>query len=158
MKRTLASIVALAAFAGIAAFAAALDEVKPKDLQGFILQQADGTFFNLCVEGNHLTIHIWDKEKKEMQPIPWNRARIKYEPSSTRRQSDFMTLSSDGLTLRSPEPVKHPVAFNFWLFLFKPGSEDVDLNLSGRLTQLSEDDGKSVSVYDLLPPDQQPNG
>jgi len=158
MKRKLAWILAFAAFVGFAAFAAAQDEAKPKDLQGYVLEQADGTFFNLCVESNTLTIHIYDKEKKELQLIPWNRARIHYEPPSTRRQSDFMTLSPDGLTLKSAEPVKRPIAFNFWLFLFKEGSDEVALNLSGRLVQVSESDGKSVSAYDLLPPDLRPQG
>ena len=158
MKRTLASIVALAAFAGFAAFAAAQDKEKPKELTGFVLEQADGTFFNLCVEDNHLTIHIYDKEKKDKKPVPWNRARIQYEPNSARRQTDFMTLSDDKLTLAAPDPVKRPLSFNFWLFLFKEGSDDVALNLSGRLVQPNDADGKSASVYDMLPSEQQPNG
>ena len=158
MKRKLASIIALALFAGLAAIAVAEDEDKPKDLQGFVLQRDDGTFFNLCVEDGKFKIYIYDKEKKKQKEIPWDRGRIQYEPNSTRRQSVFLTRSNDSLSMSAPQPVKHPYSFNFWLYLFKPGSDEVDQNITGRLVQMDAADGKSVSLYDMLPPDQQPKG
>jgi hypothetical protein len=68
-----------------------------------------------------------------------------------------MTRSDDGKTLSSSHVVRRPIAFNFWLYLFKPG-EDEATTMSGRIVQPMEGDGASVSVYDLIPPDQRPNG
>jgi hypothetical protein len=157
MKRIFAPILALAVFAGLTASAAAQDSEEPKELVGFIQEQTDGTFFNLYVENNNLTIKIWDKEKKKEEEIPWDRARIQYQPPSNQRQSAYMTRSDDGKTLSSSHVVRRPIAFNFWLYLFKPG-EDEATTMSGRIVQPMEGDGASVSVYDLIPPDQRPNG
>jgi hypothetical protein len=157
MKRNLASMLALAVFVGLAASAAAQDSEEPEELVGYITELEDGTFFNLFVENNNLTIHIWDKEKKEKQEIPWNRARIQYQPPSNQRQSTFMTRSDDGTTLSSPHVVRRPIAFNFWLYLFKEGSDDAT-TMSGRVVQPMEGDGASVSLYDLLEAGKDPNG
>lgn len=150
-------MLALAAFAGIAASATAKEGDEPKELVGFILEQEDGTFFNLYVENNNLTIKVWDKEKKKEEEIPWDRARIQYQPPSNQRQSVFMTRSSDGKSLTSSHVVRRPIAFNFWLYLFKPG-EDEATTMSGRVVQPMDGDGASVSLYDLIEAGKNPNG
>jgi len=157
MKRILASMLALAALASLASSAIAKEGDKPKELVGFIQEQADGTFFNLYVENNNLTIKVWDKEKKKEEEIPWDRARIQYQPPSNQRQSTFMTRSCDGKCLSSSHVVRRPIAFNFWLYLFKPGSEEAT-TISGRVVQPMEGDGASVSLYDLLMAGKNPNG
>lgn len=157
MKRIFAPMLALAMFAGFAASAAAQDVDEPVELVGYITELEDGTFFNLYVNNNNLTIHIWDKEKKEKQEIPWDRARIQYQPPSNQRQSTFMTRSDDSLTLSSPHVVRRPIAFNFWLYLFKPGSDEAT-TMTGRIVQPMEGDGASVSLYDLLEAGKNPSG
>jgi hypothetical protein len=160
MKRTLAWMAALAAFAGFAAFAQAADDTaekkEPKELVGYIEEQADGTFFNLAIEGNNFVLRVYNKEKTEEQALPWDRARLQYDPNTTRRQTTLLNRAGDGKSMTSPHVVKHPYAFNFWLFLFKEGSSEVDKNVAGRLVQMDAADGKSISAYDRLPPDQRP--
>lgn len=157
MKRILVTILALAALAGTAVPAIAKEGDKPKELVGFVQELEDGTFFNLYVEGTSLTIKVWDKDKKEEQEIPWDRARIQYQPSGRQRESEFMTRSEDKKTLSSPRPAERPIAYQFWLFLFKPGESEAT-TINGRLVQPMEGDGASVSLYDLLEAGKDPNG
>lgn len=157
MNRNLARILALVAFAGVASFVSAADE-PAKELEGYVLEQADGTFFNLLVENNNLTIYIYDAAKKEKQPMPFNRARIQYQPPSNQRQNVYMTRSDDGLSLRSGHVVRRPIAFQFWLYLFKEGSDETAMTVTGRLVQPMPGDGESVSLYDLLEAGKSPNG
>lgn len=158
MKRNLAWIAALVAFAGLASFASAQEEKPAKELEGYVQPYGDGMFLNLVVENNNLTVYIYDEKKEEKQPIPWNRARIQYQPPSSERQRVFMTRSEDGLKLSSSHIVRRPIAFQFWLTLFEEGKTEASKTVTGRLVQPMPGDGASVSLYDLLPPDQRPGG
>jgi hypothetical protein len=158
MKRNLARMIALVAFAGIASFAAAQDAEPAKELEGYVQPYGEGMFLNVVVENNNLNVYIYDEKKEEKQEIPWNRARIQYQPPSNQRQSTFLTRSEDGLSLRSGHVVKRPIAFQFWLYLFKEGSDDAEMTVTGRIVQPMPGDGASLSLYDLLEAGKDPNG
>jgi hypothetical protein len=158
MKRNLTCLLALVAFVGLASFAAAQDAEPPKELEGYVQPYGEGMFLNVVVENNNLTVYIYDEKKEEKQEIPWNRARIQYQPPSNQRQSTFLTRSDDGLKLSSGHVVRRPIAFQFWLYLFKEGSDDADMTVSGRIVQPMPGDGASVSLNDLLEAGRDPNG
>ncbi|HEY5550358.1 MAG TPA: hypothetical protein VIK52_00615 [Opitutaceae bacterium] len=158
MKRNLAWILALVAFAGFASFATAQEEEPAKELEGYVQPHGDGMFLNVVVENNNLTVYIYDEKKEEKQQIPWNRARIQYQPPSNQRQSTFMSRAEDGLSLRSGHVVRRPIAFQFWLYLFEEGKEEASLTVTGRIVQPMPGDGESVSLYELLEAGKSPNG
>lgn len=155
MKRNLLWVAALAIIACVVPLTSFAED-KADEIPGLLIEQADGTFFNLQVENNNFTVYLFDKDKKDKLPVPYTHGRIRYQPFGRERQEGFLASASDGLSLRSPHTVRRPFVFQFWLFLFEKGKAEAAFTLNGHFSQPMPGDGESVSLYDMLGTDGRP--
>ena len=95
-------------------FAQETEELESQ-LVGVKVQQADGTFMGLAVEGNALVLRFYDEDEQLISP-PISRATAWWKP---RNQSgrDRVVLNLAGDKLVSPPKVRPPLVFFVMLTL-----------------------------------------
>ena len=96
---------------------------EKEELEGVVLDRADGSVLQVVLEGNKFVVRFYDEEQ---EPIlaPFDRAAVRYKPIVKKMERTVLLPSDDGSKMIGPKYVRKPHFFKVYLSFFNGESSD----------------------------------